>query len=125
MAPAPAIPGAASHSCMSWATQTWFPERASHTNSRGHQLDFSTSGKRILLLRYITSLDQIQPVVGHRPAPYTRKLSTDHATGFSGLSVCVTRMNLARTGVNVATVVAGEPLPSATGVPQVLPSIET
>ena len=86
---------------------------------------FQYEQKTILLFRYITSLEQIQGSVRQRPAPYTRKLSTDHGTGFSGLSVCVTRMNLARTGLNVATVVAGEPLPSATGVPQVVPSIET
>ena len=78
----------------------------------------------VLRRRYITPLQgSNQP--GHRAVAYTRKLSTDHGTGLSVLSVCVIRMNLARTGLNVATVVAGEPLPSATGVPHALPSIDT
>ena len=36
-----------------------------------------------------------------------------------------TAMLAAVTAVFIATVVAGDPLPSATGVPQTLPSIET
>ena len=39
--------------------------------------------------------------------------------------VCVTRTNFACTGWNVATVVAGEPCPCATGALQVLPSIDS
>ena len=115
-------------SCMSWARPTAIrTERESSWMARtgaAGQLDFTTVTATILRRRYITSLPRSnQP--GQRAVAYTRKLSTDHGRGLSALSVCVIRMNLARTGLNVATVVAGEPFPSATGVPHALPSIDT
>jgi len=41
------------------------------------------------------------------------------------VSVCVMRTNFARVGVNVMSVRAPVPLPVATGLPHVLPSIDT
>ena len=62
---------------------------------------------------------------GGPPAAYTRKFSTDHAGAFSADPVCVTLTNFACTGRNVAMMVAGEPVPCATGAPQVFPSIDS
>jgi hypothetical protein len=63
--------------------------------------------------------------INYLPTVYTLKFSTDHGGAFSPLSVWVTRMKRACTGRKVATVVAGEPLPSATGALHDFPSIET
>src|SRR5262245_22900675 len=90
-------------------------------NRAAGQLEFSTRGDSFAAPIH-HPVATIQSA-GQRAVAYTRKFSTDHGKELSALSVCVIRMNLARTGLNVATVVAGDPLPSATGVPQALPSI--
>src|SRR5262245_63224173 len=49
----------------------------------------------------------------------------DHGAGGSAVPVCVMRTYFARTGANVITVDCPLPSPSATGVPQLVPSIDT
>jgi len=59
------------------------------------------------------------------PAVYILKFNTDHGGAFSAFSVCVTLTNLACTGRKVATEVAPDPVPSATGALHEVPSIDT
>src|SRR5688500_10291644 len=114
---------------MSWATLTTFwKERRNAVdaaNRARRQSDVIRAHRRFRAVDTSRRCRRSNTPCDHRPTAYKRKLSSDHGTGLSVLSVCVTRTNLARTGLNVATVVAGDPFPSATGAPQVLPSIDT
>ena len=49
----------------------------------------------------------------------------DHAGASATVSVCVIRRNFARVGAKVTVVCAPSPLPSATGLLHVVPSVDT
>ena len=53
-----------------------------------------------------------------------RRFLIDHAGASEAVSVCVIRMNLARVGANAMVVCAPSPLPSATGLLHVVPSVD-
>ena len=89
--------------------------------ARGERTE-SPAGECVLNTRLWPNLHQRS---NYLPTAYTLKFNTDHGGAFSPLSVCVTLIKRACTGRKVATVVAGEPLPSATGALHVFPSIDT